>query len=119
MATSAVSVPLKDALTDALRYWEWRRIPYNLVLALVVTGSIAHTWPRSSPVVSLPGLVFFFVLAVIANVCYTTAYAVDVPLQLSEFRAGWHRWRWALWILGTLVAALLGFYWMGDEVIGT
>lgn len=118
MLTPAASVPLKNILSDALRYWEWRRIPYNLVLGLVVVGSISLTWPRSTPVVSVPGLLFLFVLAVIANVCYTTAYVVDVPLQLSEFRAGWRRWRWALWALGTFFAALLAFYWMGDEVIG-
>lgn len=119
MQTAAAAVPLRDILSDALRYWEWRRIPYNFVLVLVVVGSVALTWPLSRGFVSLLGLLFFFVLAVIANVCYTAAYAVDVPVQLSEFRAGWQRWRWALWGLGTLFAAVLAFYWMGDEVIGS
>ena len=30
---------LRDAITDALRYWEPRRLAYNAVLALIVLGS--------------------------------------------------------------------------------
>ena len=107
-----------DVLTDALRYWEPRRIAYNAVLVLVFLGSIIQAWPHSRPVVSLQGLLFLFVLAVLANVCYTAAYVVDVPVQLSGFRDQWKRWRWLLWVVGTLFAAVLTLYWMMDEVTG-
>lgn len=110
---------LKEVLTDALRYWEPRRIAYNAVLALIVLGSIARAWPSSRSIVSLPGLLFFFVLAVLANICYATVYMVDVPVQLSGFRDSWKKWRWLLWLVGTLFAGVLAFYWMGDEVIGS
>lgn len=108
---------LRDALTDAIRYWEWRRIPYNAVLALVVLGSIALNWPQARSLIRLSSLPPLFVLAVIANICYTSAYLVDVPAQLSGFRSGWLRLRWVLWAIGTAFAAVLAFYWMGDEVI--
>lgn len=109
---------IREVLTDALRYWEPRRIAYNALLALVVLGSVIQVWPRSRPILSVHGLLFFFVLAVLANVCYTAAYVIDVPVQLSGFRDQWKRWRWLLWVIGTLFAAVLAFYWMGDEVVG-
>lgn len=116
-APGSGNLPLRDVLTDALRYWERRRIAYNAVLLLVVLGSIALAWPGSRIIrfASLPPL---FMLAVIANICYTSVYVVDIPVQLSGFRSSWAKWRWILWSIGTLFAAVLAFYWMGDEVIG-
>ncbi len=109
---------LRDALTDAIRYWEKRRIPYNAVLVLVALGNIALAWPQSRSLIRLSGFLLLFVLAVVANICYTSAYLVDVPAQLSGFRTGWLRLRWVLWAIGTAFAAVLAFYWMGDEVLG-
>lgn len=117
-ASDSGNPTVREVLTDALRYWEPLRIAYNAVLVLVVLGSVIQAWSRSRPVVSLQGLLFLFVLAVLANVCYTAAYVVDVPVQLSGFRDSWKKWRWLLWIVGTLFAVVLAFYWMGDEVIG-
>lgn len=111
-------VPLRDILTDALRYWELRRIPYNAVLALMVLGAIALTWPQSRDLIRFTSLLPLFVLAVIANICYTSCYAVDVPVQLSGFRTTWQKRRWVLWTVGTAFAAVLALYWMADEVIG-
>lgn len=31
-------IPLRDALSDAIRYWESRRIVYNVALAAVVVA---------------------------------------------------------------------------------
>ena len=114
----SATIPLRAVLTDALRYWEVRRLPYNLVLAAVVVLAVVLTWPRSHDLIQIASLLPLFVLAVIANVCYTSCYAVDLPVQLSGFRDTWQRWRWTLWCTGTLFAAVLAFYWMGDEVIG-
>lgn len=110
---------LRDALTDAIRFWERGRIFYNAVLAVVVLGSIARTWPLSRDLLLLASFLPLFVLAVIANICYTSAYLIDLPVQLSGFRSSWQRWRWVLWLIGTAFAAVLAFYWMGDEVVGS
>jgi hypothetical protein len=48
-----------------------------------------------------------FVLAVLANVAYCAAHAVDVVLQLSTYRPFWLRVRWALLALGITFAAIL------------
>ena len=112
------NVSLRHAITDAIRYWELRRIFYNVVLALVVLGVVVLAWPQSRSLIRFASLLPLFVLAVSANVCYATAYVVDVPMQLSDFRATWQRLRWLLWCVGTLFAAILAFYWMADEVMG-
>lgn len=116
-ARGSDSLPIRDVLTDALRYWELRRIAYNLVLALVVLASIALAWPQSRSLIRLITLLPLFVLAVIANICYSAAYMVDVPVQLSGFRSAWQKWRWTLWAIGTAFAATLAFFWIGNEAI--
>ena len=56
------------------------------------------------------------ILAVIANVLYSTAYLIDFTVQASAFADAWRRWRWLLWLAGTLFALLLATYWIGDEI---
>ncbi|MCK7577083.1 MAG: hypothetical protein MZV65_15460 [Chromatiales bacterium] len=51
-----------------------------------------------------------FLCAVLANVAYTTAYLVDIPVQLSDFRDRWRRWRIGLFVIGTAFAA--GLAWL-------
>ena len=106
----------RDILDSALRYWEWGRIPYNVILAVIVLCWFAFSWPHFRALVSFAGLQLFFVLAVLANVCYSAAYLVDIPLQYSSFRPLWVRRRWLLWGLGMLLASVLANYWLADEV---
>ncbi|HXW54609.1 MAG TPA: hypothetical protein VEJ67_02585 [Candidatus Cybelea sp.] len=115
---------LKQPVADALRYWEARRVLYNALLALVALGWLAFTWPHFRPAVNLmwvpPAeqhtvLVLLTVLALSANICYTAAYLVDIPLQVS-FAALWRRRRWVLWLAGTIFAILLENYWIADEI---
>lgn len=108
--------PFRLLLDDALRYWERRRIGYSLVLAAIVIGWGVFTWPHLRPALALVPMLQLFVLAVIANVLYCAAYLVDLPLQLSSYREVWLRRRWVLWLIGTLFAAALTQYWIGDEI---
>jgi hypothetical protein len=103
-------------LADAIRYWEPRRIVYNLVLAAVVLGWVVLTWPHFRPALTLHSLLHLAVLALLANVCYCAAYLVDIPMQHSSLSTVWTRRRWGLWLLGTLFAILLANYWIVDEI---
>jgi hypothetical protein len=109
-------VTLKSALTDAIRYWEWRRLLYNGVLAAIVLVHFILAYPRSSQKLSADLLQGVFVLAVVANMCYCAAYFVDIPAQLSDFRDSWLKYRWVLLVVGILFAAIfarffsLGFF---------
>jgi hypothetical protein len=107
---------LPSILTDAIRYWERGRIAYNLVLAGIVLGWFAWTWPHFRQAFHLPLIGALFVLGVLANVCYCAAYIADIPLQHSSFQRQWRAWRWGLWLIGTLFASVLASYWIADEI---
>jgi len=106
-APSPLGRQIRETVSDAIGYWEPRRLVYNGVLALIVLGLLADDWPRTRDLVSLEGALTLFVLAVLANVCYCAAYVSDVFVQLSGYRETWHRWRWTLFLVGTAFAAVL------------
>jgi len=110
------SGPSRGLLADAIRYWEPRRIVYNLVLAAVVLAWIVFSWPHFRPALTLSSLPPMVFLALVANVCYCAAYLVDISFQDSSLGAVWKRRRWGLWLLGTLLAILLANYWIADEI---
>ncbi|PYX33128.1 MAG: hypothetical protein DMG80_06700 [Acidobacteria bacterium] len=97
----------RDYLSAAIRYWEPRRLLYNFVLAVVVAAHIVSGWPSSKESLHFNGLLFLFVLAVLANVAYCAAYIVDVVVQMSGFRDAWFRIRWILLVIGLAFAAVL------------
>src|SRR5262249_7954530 len=93
--------------TDALRYWEPRRVVYNLVLTAVVLGHLVSAWPASRSALSLDGVLRVFILAVLANVAFSMVYIADLFIQLSGFRDSRHVWRWWLLFVGFAFAAVL------------
>ena len=98
---------VRDLTTDALRYWELRRLSYNLVLAIIVTGHFIAAWPRSRALLTLDSVLGLFLLAVLANVAYSLVYVADVFIQVSGFRDTRGRWRLALLLVGFAFAAVL------------
>ena len=111
-----MSAKFQEGISNALGYWEPRRLIYNAVLAAVTIFWFAWTWPHFRPAVNLGDLLRLMGLALIANVLYCAAYLVDIPLQLSEFSASWNRHRWGLFVMGTAFAMLLTSYWINDEI---
>lgn len=110
-------ISFRDALSDAIRYWELRRVVYNLALAAVVVALAVAFRARIESRVSFELLLALVVLAVLANLCYCAAYFVDLPMQLSSHAGIWKRWRWLLWIAGVLFGMALAWYWTGDEIL--
>ncbi|HEX7606983.1 MAG TPA: hypothetical protein VF348_09765 [Usitatibacter sp.] len=106
----------REILDDALRYWERRRIAYNALLVAVVGLWVLFTWPHFSDALSLKSLTILLMLAAGANICYCAAYVADIPMQYSSMRATWRRWRWGVWLAGTVFALLLANYWIADEI---
>jgi hypothetical protein len=109
-------VSLRDMVADALRYWEIRRVGYNIVLTLIALGWLYFTWPHFRPAFHWESALKLLVLAVLANVCYCAAYPVDLAIQCSPSRDTWRRRRWVLWCAGTLFAACFEYYWIADEI---
>jgi hypothetical protein len=102
---------LRESLTDSIRYWEPRRIIYNLVLAAITTIYFVIGLPPSKHALSVNSLLFIFLLAVLANVAYCAAYLADVFAQLSGFREIWRSYRWVLFVIGLLFAAVITRFW--------
>jgi len=98
---------LRAYTTDAIKFWEPRRIIYNLALTTVVVIYFAIGYPTSRTVVSVDFCLGLFLLAVIANVAYCAAYIVDTFAQASGFREAWQRYRNILFVIGTLFAAVV------------
>ena len=93
--SASLGTRVREAVSEALTYWEPRRIVYNAVLGFIVLAYFAINWPYSRTVVSFNGVSVVFVLAVLANVCYCTAYlggvsrpGVRVPCVMAEVAMG-------------------------------
>jgi hypothetical protein len=104
---AGASPRLREVTTDALRYWEIRRIVYSVLLAAIVVGHFLAAWPASAATITFNGVLGLFVLAVLANVAYSAVYIVDVFVQLSGFRASRAYWRWIVLLVGFAFAAVL------------
>jgi hypothetical protein len=105
------NIQWRDYLGNALRYWEPRRILYNLLLAAIVIVHFVSGLPSSRTVVQFNFVLLVFVLAVLANVAYCAAYLPDVFAQMSSLRDVWLRYRWALFVVGLAFAAVLTHFW--------
>jgi|SRR5215813_3018787 len=98
---------LREYATDAIKFWEPWRIIYNLVLAAIVITYFALAYPLSRSAITIDFCLGLFLLAVVANVAYCTAYVADIFAQASGFREVWQRYRKALFVIGTLFAAII------------
>jgi len=114
--TAPNGASFRELISDAIRYWEPRRVGYNLVLAAIVLGWVGLTWPHFRGSFTWPSVLVVFVLAVLANICYCAAYLVDVTVQYSAFRDQWRKRRWVLWVVGVAFAGALTYYWIADEI---
>jgi hypothetical protein len=106
----------RQRLTSASRFWEPRRVLYNLLLTAVVVVWVVYTWPHFRPAINLTFLLLLAVLASLANVCYSAAYLVELTIRGSATSGNLNRQRWVLWLLGMLFAVLLENYWIVDEI---
>jgi hypothetical protein len=115
-APTAAQGSLWKGLVDAARFWEPRRLLYNLLLTGVVLIWLIKTWPHFRPAMTLESLGIMTVLALLANVCYCAAYLAEILIQNVGSGTSWNRQRWAIWLLGTLFAILFENYWIADEI---
>ena len=57
----------RHVVGNALRYWEMRRVPYNLVLVATTVFWCAWSWPHFRPALTAPSLLKLLVLALLAS----------------------------------------------------
>jgi hypothetical protein len=63
-------------LRDAARFWEPQRLWYNLALTAQAGLWVVLSWPHFRPAFTLGSLGKLLVLALLANICYSTAYLI-------------------------------------------
>jgi hypothetical protein len=108
----------EDLATDALRYWEPRRWIYNAVLLAVVVIHFVVDWQTARVLIAPESLLQLFVFAVLANIAYCAAYAIDVFVQFSELRSRWARWRWLVLVLGIAFGSVIAHFIMTGMIQG-
>jgi hypothetical protein len=106
----------RSSFGRAVRFWEPLRILDNAVLAVFALLWLIGTWPHFRPALTLINLAQFAVLALLANVCYSAAYLVDVVMQWCGLSGEQRMLRWMLWSAGLLLAIVLENYWIADEM---
>jgi hypothetical protein len=120
MSSPTVSSPqpadFRELLRASARFWELWRILYNFILFAVCVIWFAASWPHFRPALHLTNLVPMIFLAVVANLCYSAAYLVDLPLSSSVVRSSWLSYRRTLWFAGMFLALLFENYWIADEI---
>jgi hypothetical protein len=108
----------REHISDALRFWEMARVPYNLVLVGIVVWFV---WQMlSAQVGDAWGYVltpWMLILAVLANVAFCVVYPVDLFVQASSFRDARGAWRAVLWLTGTALAS--AFAWLIMDAVAT
>jgi hypothetical protein len=101
----------RDYLSNAIRYWEPRRIVYNVLLAAIVIVHFVLNLPFSKTELQVDIFLGLFLLAVLANVAYCAAYVPDVFAQMSGLRDSWLRYRWVVLVVGLSFAGVLTHFW--------
>ena len=107
----------------ALRYWERRRLIYNMALippALIgyFSAGLLSAAVGDPPRIGTGMVIGLFMLSAIgANVCYSFAYALEFLVGNDRPNSSWLLWgRSAAFILGTSFAA--GLALLGGRNIG-
>jgi len=109
---------LRELVTDALRYWELRRLFYKALLACIVLAHFVASWPVSQGTLTSDSALDLFLLAVVANVAYSVVYVPDVFIQFSGFRNSRTRWRLVFLVVGFAFAAVLTHFISGMALPG-
>lgn len=97
----------RDHISSAVRFWEFARIPYNLVLLTIVVVALfasLGTFEWAGMLGMVPG---FLMLGVVANILFCAAYPLDLIAQATPLNAHIKPIRWTLLVLGTLQAVML------------
>jgi hypothetical protein len=102
---------VREIIADSIKWWEPRRILYNLGLAAVVLLHFTLGYPQTRSILKLDQLLFFFMLAVLANIAYCAAYLCDIFVQMSDLQSFLPKARWAVFGVGVAFALVLAHFW--------
>lgn len=103
-----------DYRKEAIRYWEKRRIIYNLLLIppslfSYFMGSSFAAGIGDPPLFGIAGVIILFVgSAISANICYSLVYVIEFLLADSNKESGWTQYgRPFVFICGCILGGFL------------
>lgn len=102
----------KSLFTNAVSYWERKRIIYNGVLALLVLVCWGADILSGGPRQWLGAAIVLLMFAGVANALYCFAYPVDLAFQMTPLKGSWKRFRWLLFAAGVILASILALWIM-------
>lgn len=110
--TDSFKNELKAILWDIARYWEPRRLVYNVLLLFLTLRDFADDIALER--LTEPRILFILaVWAVGANVCFCSAYLLDFTLRATPWVRIWLKARWALFFIGCWLAAFIAHQQLG------
>jgi hypothetical protein len=109
---SGTKTKFSELASDAIRYWEPRRLVYNVALFAVVFAHFYASWPASRAFITQNTFYGLFFLAVLANIAYCACYMVDLFVQFAGMRAAWSRSRWSILAVGIIFAGVIAHFFM-------
>lgn len=114
---SKFPIGYKELIVDAGHYWERMRIPYNLVLATLALSCWGSEMLSGQARDLIAAMIVLVVFAIAANLCFCSAYPVDVAFQLTPMRRYRHFARWTLFVCGMFFASACAVWvLLGDHM---
>lgn len=102
---------MKTLIANSIRWWEPRRLYYNMALTAYVLLRFYQGYPRTRQALFFENYLMLFGLAVLANVAYCFAYVPDLFVQLGGHDEALPKVRWAILFLGIGFAMVLTHFW--------
>ena len=117
MRTDLPPPALSEIITNALRYWESRRIRFNVLLIILAFGRFLFSGTHLPTVSFFKSSPYLFLFLIQANLAYCLCYLPDVFVQLSEFRSLWLRRRFWIYGLVLLYSCIVIFQQAGALIL--
>jgi len=112
LAQPAMRELARVGMGEAMRYWEPRRIFYNVVILLVIGASCMISGGGASLTLALREMLSLLLILMTANVVYCIAYVLDLyALLYGGAERGWHFLRPLCYYGGLILAAGLTRLW--------
>ena len=85
--------PLRKVMSDALGFWEPRRIAYNMLLLIIAIAFLSSDWRHGEVDADFQLFALLAAYLVLANLLFCAAYLSELLAARLDCRLQWQRWR--------------------------
>ncbi len=102
---------MKRLISDAIHWWEPKRLVYNGVLTVFVLMRFYQGYPATRRALEFNSLLMLVGLAIAANISYCAAYIPDLFVQLAGHDKALPNVRWVIFGVGLVFSLVLAHFW--------